>query len=293
MAKKNEDREIISVASQADFQRWSFPSFDEQALNVIAKQQEPEENGQSELSAEEELAAVEVEEVEVEEIQPLTIEEVEAVRQDAYNEGFAAGEKDGFHAGQIKAAQQAQQELQPRLQALENIMHQLFEPINQQDRELEHCMLELVQQIATEVIRRELQLDSGMIAQVVRESIRQLPLEGEQVRIYLNPQDIESVKQLREQHEGSWRIIEDADLQPGGCRVESGPTMVDASMESRIAQIFRQLEEQQRSLQAQPPEPDLIAEYDLAPAAAAPEQPPEADRVSASEPEPEPPESAK
>lgn len=263
MPKKNIDSEIISVASDADFQRWFMPSFDEQALNVVSQQPQEEEPEPEPPTREEELAAVEVEEVEIEQVQPLTIEEVEAVRQDAYNEGFSAGEKDGFHAGKVKAQQQAREELEPRLHALEHIMQQLFAPIEQQDQQIEQVLLELVEKIAVEVIQRELQLDSSQIAQVLRQSLKLLPTEGEQVRIYLNPQDFELVKKIRERHEENWRILEDENLQPGGCLVESGSTRIDASIESRIRQISKQLLEQQRSSQNDPPAADLIHEYDL------------------------------
>ncbi len=46
-----------------------------------------------------------IEEVPVEEVQPITLEELEAIRQEAYNEGFVTGERDGYHAGQLKARQ--------------------------------------------------------------------------------------------------------------------------------------------------------------------------------------------
>lgn len=268
MARQKVDNGIISAGdiSATSLQRWHFPSFDEKALNVIAKEEPEPEPEQPELTAEEELAAVEVEEVEIEEVQPLTIEEVEAVRQDAYNEGFSAGEKDGFHAGQIKAQQEAQAALEPRLQALEQIMQQLFTPIAEQDQQLEAALLSLVQNIAAQVIQRELQLDSSQISKVLREALKLLPVEGEQIKIFLNPQDFEQIKQLRERHEENWRILEDESLQAGGCRVESGSTRIDASLETRIQTLTKQLLEQQRTQFAEPVAPDIEQEFDLTPA---------------------------
>ncbi|MGZ3013382.1 flagellar assembly protein FliH, partial [Pseudomonas aeruginosa] len=73
-----------------------------------------------------------VEEVELETVKPPTLEEIEAIRQDAYNEGFATGERDGFHAGQLKARQEAEEALKERLQSLERLMTQLLEPIAEQ-----------------------------------------------------------------------------------------------------------------------------------------------------------------
>jgi flagellar assembly protein FliH len=47
---------------------------------------------------------VEMEEVPLDEVQPLTLEELESIRQEAYNEGFATGEKEGFHSTSSRSA---------------------------------------------------------------------------------------------------------------------------------------------------------------------------------------------
>lgn len=278
MDKKKLSSEIISASASSVFERWDLPSFDA-AGSVIEKEDE---------AAGQETDEVEVEEVELEEIQPLTIEEVEAVRQDAYNEGFAAGEKDGFHSGQLKAHKEIEAAMAPRLQALEKIMRQLFEPIAQQDQALEHIMLELVQLISQQVIQRELQLDSTQISQVLREALKLISDEGEQVKIYLHPQDFEQIKALRERNEESWRIFEDEELSPGGCRVEAAQTRIDATIETRLKTLTQQLLEQQRTLQAEPVSADDIQEFDLqaAPEAVEPEPEPEAEQ-SMGETEPE------
>lgn len=258
MGKKNSPNPALLTASQvAEVIAWQLPSFDEGAVNVI-------ENGQLEEQSEPEEDQVEVEEVEIETVKPLTLEEVEAVRQDAYNEGFAAGEKDGFHSGQVKAQKEAEAALAPRLAALEQIMAQLFEPISKQDQELEQSMLHLVQLISQQVIQRELVLDSSQISQIVQQSLKLLPLEGEQVRIFLNPQDHDTITALRKKHEENWRVVEDDSLSPGGCRIETSHSRVDATIETRLEALSRQLLEQQRSLQAEPVAADDIQEINFA-----------------------------
>src|SRR5690606_27940443 len=154
-------------------------------------------------------------------VKPLTLDELEAIRQDAYNEGFATGEKDGFHAGQLKGKQAADVILQGKLQSLERLMAQLVEPNAEQDRQLEQALVNLVSHMTRQVIQREMEIDSSQLRQVLREALKLLPMGAENIRIHVNPQDFELVKALRERHEESWRILEDESLQPGGCRVES------------------------------------------------------------------------
>jgi flagellar assembly protein FliH len=77
------------------------------------------------------------------------------------------------------------------------------------------------------------------------------------VRLYVNPQDFEQVKSLRERHEESWRIVEDEALLPGGCRVETEHSRIDASMETRIAQAMDQLSDQLHEQSLHPAAADL------------------------------------
>lgn len=248
MPDKKTSSELIRVQAGDVLNVWDLPSFDDPS-----HKEEP-------LTAEPDVvdeAVVQVEDVTIEDVQPLTLEDVEAVRQDAWNEGFSAGEKDGFHAGQLKAAQEAQEVLSAKVAGLDSIMQQFFDPIGQQDQQLEVAMLDLVTRISEQVIQRELQLDSSQIKQVVRESLKLLPVGSAAVRVYINPQDFEQIKALRERHEEDWKIIEDDDLLPGGCRFESLDTRIDASIETRIEHIAQQFLEQQRELKSNPLAADL------------------------------------
>jgi flagellar assembly protein FliH len=203
-----------------------------------------------------------MEEVPLEEVQPLTLEELESIRQEAYNEGFAAGEKDGFRSTTLKVRQEAEAALSVKLASLERLMGSLFEPIAEQDSQIEKAMVGLVEHIARQVIQRELVLDSSQIESVMREALKLLPLGVGNVRLHINPQDFEQVKALRERHEETWRIVEDAALQPGGCRVETEYSRIDATVETRISQIMAQLLDQVHEQVLNPAEPDMSVDLD-------------------------------
>ncbi|WP_313088036.1 flagellar assembly protein FliH [Pseudomonas sp.] len=252
MSKENPS-DVIRAKDVNVFDRWALPSFDP----LGAEPAEPEA-GEPAVEIVDELSRSE--DVPVEEVKPLTLDELEAIRQEAYNEGFSTGEKDGFHAGQLKARQEADAALAPRLENLERLMAQLLEPIADQDRNLEHAMVTLVSQLAREVIQRDLLIDSSQIRQVLREALKLLPMGASNVRIYINPQDFDLVKALRERHEETWKIVEDSDLLPGGCRIETEQSRIDASIETRLAQAIKQLFEQQRENATSPPEADLHLE---------------------------------
>lgn len=234
--------ELIRARDVEGFDVWALPSFDPEPPEP---EPEPEEIPE------------EIEEVPLEEVQPLTLEELESIRQEAYNEGFATGEKEGFHSTTLKVRQEAEVALVAKLQALEQLMVNLFEPIAEQDTQIEKTLVELVKHIARQVIQRELAMDSTQIEHVMREALKLLPLGVGNVRLYVNPQDFEQVKSLRERHEESWRIVEDEALLPGGCRVETEHSRIDASVETRIAQAMDQLADQLHEQTLHPAAADL------------------------------------
>ncbi|QHF46126.1 flagellar assembly protein FliH [Pseudomonas sp. S35] len=249
MSNKDEaPSDLIRARDVGGFDIWSLPSFDPHVP-------EPEPEPVEELP-------VEMEEVPLDEVQPLTLEELESIRQEAYNEGFAAGEKDGFRSTTLKVRQEAEAALSVKLASLERLMGVLFDPIAEQDSQIEKAMVGLVEHIARQVIQRELVLDSSHIESVMREALKLLPLGVGNVRLYINPQDFEQVKALRERHEETWRIVEDAALQPGGCRVETEHSRIDATVETRISQIMAKLLDQVHEQVLNPAEPDLSVDLD-------------------------------
>ncbi|SFW64433.1 MULTISPECIES: flagellar assembly protein FliH [Pseudomonas] len=237
--------DLIRARDVGGFDVWSLPSFDPHVP-------EPEPAPVEELP--------EMEEVPLEEVQPLTLEEVESIRQEAYNEGFAVGEKEGFHSTTLKVRQEADVALTAKLRALESLMLNLFDPIAEQDTQIEKSLVGLVQHIAKQVIQRELAIDSSQIEHVMREALKLLPLGVGNVRLYINPQDFELVKALRERHEETWRIVEDAALLPGGCRVETEHSRIDATVETRISQIMAKLFDQLHEQALHPAAADLSLE---------------------------------
>ncbi|MCE4055267.1 flagellar assembly protein FliH [Pseudomonas sp. Au-Pse12] len=234
--------ELIRARDVEGFDVWALPSFDPEPPEPEPEPEEVQE---------------EIEEVPLEEVQPLTLEELESIRQEAYNEGFATGEKEGFHSTTLKVRQEAEVALSAKLQALEQLMVNLFEPIAEQDTQIEKTLVELVKHITRQVIQRELAMDSTQIEHVMREALKLLPLGVGNVRLYVNPQDFEQVKSLRERHEESWRIVEDEALLPGGCRVETEHSRIDASVETRIAQAMDQLADQLHEQSLHPAAADL------------------------------------
>jgi len=249
MAKNDElPSDLIRARDVAGFDTWALPSFDPPAP-------EPEPEPEPEPP--------EMEEVPLEEVQPLTLEELESIRQEAYNEGFAVGEKEGFHSTTLKVRQEAEVALTAKIGALEQLMTHLFEPIAEQDTQIEKSLVDLVQHITRQVIQREQALASTQIEHVKREALKPLPPGVGNVRLYNKPPDFAQVKALRERYEETWRIVEDEALLPGGCRVETEHSRIDATVETRVAQVMDKLFDQLHEQALHPAAPDLSLELPI------------------------------
>lgn len=243
-SNKEPPSELIRAKDVGGFDVWSLPSFDPQ--REAPPEPEP-------IEAE----PAEMEEVPLDEVQPLTLEELESIRQEAYNEGFATGEKEGFHSTQLKVRHEADVALNAKLASLEQLMSQLFEPIAEQDTQIEKSLVELVGHITRQVIQRELTTDSSHVGQVLRDALKLLPMGAQNVRIFINPQDFTQIKTLRERHEETWRIVEDDALQAGGCRVETEHSRIDATIETRISQALAKMFDQLHDQALHPAPADL------------------------------------
>lgn len=248
MSKTEHPSDLIRARDLEGIDVWALPSFDP------APEPEPE--------PEPEIVEEEIEEVPLEEVQPLTLEELESIRQEAYNEGFATGEREGFHSTQLKVRQEAETALAAKLASLERLMRHLLEPIAEQDTQIEKAMVSLVGHITREVIGRELRIDSSQVTHVLREALKLLPMGAENIRIHMNPQDFALAKALRDRHEENWKLLEDEALLPGGCRIETDHSRIDASIETRIEKALAQLFDQLHDQALHPAAPDLRVDLD-------------------------------
>ncbi|MGV8918275.1 MAG: flagellar assembly protein FliH [Pseudomonas sp.] len=268
---KEPPSDLIRAKDVGGFDVWSLPSFDPH--QELPPEPEPEPVAEP----------LEMEEVPLDEVQPLTLEELESIRQEAYNEGFATGEKEGFHSTQLRVRQEAEVALAAKLGSLEQLMVSLFEPIAEQDSQIEKSMVELVGHITRQVIQRELSVDSNLIGRVLRDSLKLLPMGAQNVRIFINPQDFAQVKALRERHEETWRIVEDDTLQAGGCRVETEHSRIDATIETRLSQALAKMFDQLHDQALHSAPADISVDLNLAPSLA--KVAPDAAKIVAPEPD--------
>lgn len=177
----------------------------------------------------------------------LTVDEIEAMQKQAYDEAFAQGKMHGFQQGFDEGSKKGYQEnlhlLQSQAAQLVTLLESLSQPFESLDEEVEHELVKLVIAIATQLIRREIKLDPGQIVATIREAVNVLPLASQKISLKLHPEDAELVRLALALDEASqsWSIVEDPLITRGGCKVDTETSHVDATLEHRLAAVIANL----------------------------------------------------
>lgn len=177
----------------------------------------------------------------------LTVDEIEAMQRQAYDEAFAQGKNDGFQQGFDQGFQEGTTKgyqenvglLHKKAAEFDTLMESLSEPFKTLDDEVEKELVKLALGIATQIIRREIKLDPGQVVAAVREAIQVLPLSSQKIKLYLHPEDAELVRSALSLDEmtTAWGVIEDPLITRGGCKVDTDVSHVDATVENRLAAL--------------------------------------------------------
>lgn len=156
-----------------------------------------------------------------------TVAELESIRQQAHDEGYAAGYAAGAQQAHTEAAK------------IHVLLQTIQDALNQMDEQLAQSLLNLSLEVARKMTGEILQANPEVILKIVGDAISGLPHFNQNAHLILHPDDAELVrKHMGEQlsHSG-WKIFTDAQIRRGGCRVETTHTQVDATTETRWKRI--------------------------------------------------------
>jgi flagellar assembly protein FliH len=157
-----------------------------------------------------------------------TAEEVENIQHQAYQEGFAAGYREG------------KSKVDAELARLVHLMSALDGALNQFDETLSQNLLSLALDVAKQMLREALRVRPELVLPVIREAVNSLPQASQHPHLKLHPEDATLVRSLMadELNHFHWKLIEDGRVERGGCRVETTSSEIDATMENRWKRIL-------------------------------------------------------
>jgi len=189
----------------------------------------------------------------------LTVDEIEKMQQQAYDEAFAQGKQEGFDGGFKEGLTKGNEEgfaqgkmegekkgyddnlhlLRKETAEFVSLLESLSEPFKELDQAVEKELVNLAIGIASQIVRREIKIDPGQIIAVIREAVNALPLASQRLTLQMHPEDAELVrKSLALDDETSpWKIDEDPLITRGGCIVKTEISHIDTTIENRLAAI--------------------------------------------------------
>ena len=165
-------------------------------------------------------------------VRPQTVEDIEALQKEAYEEG----RKQGHQAGMAEVQAQAKQ-----LASMFNFFHS---PLTTLDEDVEQQLTQLALSVARQVLKKECATDASTVQAIIHEALEFLPVNSREVRIRLNPADIDLLQQAGLDLDAQdWRCLPDRAISQGGCVVETETSHIDATLETRVQQLVDQLTE--------------------------------------------------
>jgi flagellar assembly protein FliH len=189
----------------------------------------------------------------------LTARDLEAITQQAHEEGFGQGRAEGHEAGYAvglaEGRKAARAELAAQVGQLQAVMADLLEPIEGQAQAIEQALTQLAVEIAQAVLGREPALPPEQLLPVVRAAVRELPVGSRNITVVLHPQQLALIRECTD-WPSAWTLRADPAVEPGGCRVLSEHSVVDYTVGLRFRQVAGKLLAEHAG--ADQPEPGLL-----------------------------------
>jgi flagellar assembly protein FliH len=172
-----------------------------------------------------------------------TAEEIEQIQHQAHQEGYQEGLQQGREQGREQGYREGRDKVEQEARRLDQLLTELNTTLQQLDQDLAQQMLALALGISRQMLRQALQVRPELVLPVVREAINSLPQANQHPQLFLHPQDAALVRSCLEADlaHGHWRVVEDGQITPGGCRLETAQSELDATLESRWRRVLEAL----------------------------------------------------
>ncbi len=163
-----------------------------------------------------------------------TAAHLDEIEKAAYQEGFARGHADGYAHGNREA-----QAVAARISLL---LEHLSRPLKDLNAEVEHALIRLVVDTARRLVNQAIVMDPQLVSGAVHEAVAAVTTSAREMKIFLHPEDLAVLNNnLSFSSDATWKLVPDASLRRGDCRVVTESSQIDARMDTRQANIERAL----------------------------------------------------
>jgi len=247
-------QKVIKPSEEQELDVWSLP-------NVEKDQTEEEQNQTNAMGYKSTWRYEPPEETEVSEPTPLTAEEIEEIRQAAYEEGFSQGKEEGFakgyeegkasghqegltlgeEEGLASGLEQGKTQIEELTANWQSLINELHQPLANVEKNVEEQLLHLVVQLTEAVTLQEAKINPDIVIAAISEGVKALPSQDAQTQILLHPEDIKIVEeQFGADHvqEQGWRLLAAPQMVQGSCQIENSTSNIDLQIKSRLKDVL-------------------------------------------------------
>ncbi len=246
------------IDNENEFENWILPELDDSETN------ETEETtlfGKPATWYNSEHAIKEDEPVE-EAPQPLTLDDIEAIRQSAYEDGFTEGKEAGFTQGLDEGKTEGlkdglqqgleqgikdgltegQVQIDKQVTEWQSLIERLHRPLEKLDDNVEYQLIHLATSLAEQITRCEVQSNPQIILQALKQAVEALPVSEQTLRILLHPDDLKFVQHAYSEEvclKRGWDLQAEPVLARGDCQIHTQTSSVDYAFSTRIEQVLK------------------------------------------------------
>lgn len=170
-------------------------------------------------------------------------EAVQAARERAWAEGYAQGRDAGIQEVQEASAATLRQATEAQAIRMGELFHGMADQLLASEQKISRQLLELACDIARQVVRQELQVNTRQLRTVIGEALEMIVDDGMPTTVRMHPDDLALMKDalLETLGDNAPEFQADPSLTPGGCIVQSATMAVDATVEKRWARAVGNL----------------------------------------------------
>ncbi|PKF62945.1 polar flagellar assembly protein, FliH [Psychromonas sp. psych-6C06] len=266
-----------------DFKNWSIPKLTEDEAtvdkdNTIFGKPATWYNSRKEPTEEVEME---------EEPTPLTLDDIEAIRQSAYEDGFnegkqaghlegletgkleglAAGHQEGLTQGLEQGLAQGAEQITAQLAIWQSLIERLHNPLEKLDDNAEYQLVRLATSLAEQITRCEVKTSPQIILQALKQAIDALPISEQKLVIQLHPDDLAFVQSAYSEKQciqRGWDLQAEPALMRGDCQIHTQVSSVDFAFDTRVEQVLKNFfKENHEQLPAKNDDSSLLNELPL------------------------------
>jgi flagellar assembly protein FliH len=198
---------------------------------------------------------------EFEQVTPLSVAEIEQIREEAYQEGLTEGKEAGYqtgfdegkHEGAAKGfeegitqgkeegLQQARAEIDNKLTQLDALLASMEKPFNVLDKEVEKQLVLLASKLAKAIVLTEVKQNPMALMQAINHATSALKNQSNQIEIHVNPLDYENLATAYGEQElakRQWKLFAEPSISQGGCVIKGQGCSIDYTLETRMQEIL-------------------------------------------------------